>query len=231
MTTTRITGLSSMATRQLLAALAAAWRQRGGAEVAFESMGGVDAANRVRAGDAFDVVVLAADAIDTLAAAGRIVPGSVQRRSRARTSPSRFAGVRRGRPSRAKTPCATPCSLPVPSAIPPARAAPRCRSSLRTGASSSAMRERLVQAPPGVPVGALLARGEVELGFQQLSELMHMEGVDVIGAMPPGLQIITTFSGGVCAASTQPEAARALLDFICSPAADEARRRHGMQPA
>ena len=49
--------------------------------------------------------------------------------------------------------------------------------------------------------------------------------------MPPGLEIVTTFSGAVCTASTQPDAARQLLDFIRSPAADEARRRHGMQPA
>ena len=230
MTTTRITGLSSMSTRQLLTALAAAWRQRGGAEVAFEAMGGVDAANRVRAGAAFDVVVLAADAIDTLAAAGRIVPGSVQGLACSDIA----IAVRRGGPRPA-----VESEDALRDAVLAARAV-----GYSTGPSGAAlqklfahwgiverMRERLVQAPPGVPVGALLARGDVELGFQQLSELMHMEGVDVIGAMPPGLQIITTFSGGVCAASTQPEAARALLDFICSPAADEARRRHGMQPA
>jgi len=88
-----------------------------------------------------------------------------------------------------------------------------------------------LQAPPGVPVGALLARGEVELGFQQLSELMHLDDIDVIGPMPPGLEIVTTFSAGICAASTQPEAAQPFLDFIRSPAADDAKRRHGMQPA
>jgi len=89
---------------------------------------------------------------------------------------------------------------------------------------------RVVQAPPGVPVGALIARGEVELGFQQLSELMHLDGIDVIGPMPAGLEIVTTFSGGVCSASTQPDAARALLEFIRSPVADAAKWRHGMQP-
>src|SRR6185436_10982122 len=96
---------------------------------------------------------------------------------------------------------------------------------------AEAIGPRLVQAPPGVPVGSLIARGDVELGFQQLSELMHVEGIDVVGLMPPGLEIVTTFSGGVCTASTRVEDARALLDFIRSPAADEAKRRHGMQPA
>jgi molybdate transport system substrate-binding protein len=77
----------------------------------------------------------------------------------------------------------------------------------------------------------LIARGDVDLGFQQLSELMHLEGIDVIGRLPPGMEIVTTFSGGICTASTNRGAARALLDFIRSPAAEEAKRRHGMQPA
>ena len=96
---------------------------------------------------------------------------------------------------------------------------------------ADAMRERLVQAPAGVPVGALLARGEVELGFQQLSELMHLEGVQVLGPMPPGCEIVTTFSAGLCAASTQADAVRALLHFLRSPGAAQAKRRNGMEPA
>jgi molybdate transport system substrate-binding protein len=230
MMSTRITGISSMATRQLLAALAGDWRQRGGGEVVFESMGGVDAAKRVRAGDVFDVVVLAADAIDALAAAGRIVPGSVHALARSDIA----VAVRRGAPrpaidSEAALRDAVLAAGAVGCSTGPSGVA--LQKLFAQWGIVERMRDRLVQAAPGVPVGALLARGEVALGFQQLSELMHVEGVDVVGAMPPGLQISTTFSGGVCAASTQPEAARALLDFIRSPAADEARRLHGMQPA
>ena len=86
-------------------------------------------------------------------------------------------------------------------------------------------------APPGVPVGSLVANGEVELGFQQLSELMHLPGIDVLGALPQEVQIVTTFSGGVCAASSQPQAARDLLAFMASSVADDAKRRQGMEPA
>ena len=226
----RITGISSMATRQLLAELVDAWQQRGGAEVSFESMGGVDAARRVLDGGKFDVVVLATDAIDKLAAAGRIVRGSETDIARSGVA----IAVRRG------------AARPVVDTEEALRKAVLAARTVgySTGPSGVALqklfgrwgiaeviKDRVVQVPPGVPVGALLARGEVELGFQQLSELMHLEGVDVIGPMPPGLQIVTTFSGGVCAESTQPEAARAFLDFIRSPAADEAKRRHGMQPA
>jgi molybdate transport system substrate-binding protein len=93
------------------------------------------------------------------------------------------------------------------------------------------LKERLVQAPPGVPVGALVARGEVALGFQQLSELIHLEGITVAGQLPAPVQIITTFSGAVCAASTQPDAGCRLLAFMASPEAAAAKRRQGMEPA
>src|SRR5213078_4000829 len=90
---------------------------------------------------------------------------------------------------------------------------------------------RIVQAPPGVPVGTLVAQGDVELGFQQLSELMPLRGIDVIGLLPPEIQVVTVFSAAVCTASNYPAAAKALLSFLASPEADAAKRRHGMQPA
>jgi molybdate transport system substrate-binding protein len=226
--TNRLTGISSMATRQVLAEVANAWRFEG--DVTFESVGGIEAARRVQNGEKFDVAVLAAEAIDKLVVAGRIVAGS-------RTDLARSAvaiAVRAG------------ASRPVIDTEEALREAVLSARTIgySTGPSGVALqrvferwgiaeeiRARVVQASPGVPVGALIARGDVELGFQQLSELMHIEGIDVIGPMPPRLAIVTTFSGGICTAATQADAARALLDFIRSPASNEAWRRHGMQPA
>jgi molybdate transport system substrate-binding protein len=228
--TTKITGISSMATRQVLAELADAYARSTGSEVAIESVGGVDAARRVQAGEAFDLVVLASDAIDRLIGSGHVVAGS---RVDLMRSPVAIA-VRAGAPRP---------DVGSEAALRQAVEAAR-RIGYSTGPSGTHLarlferwgladriRDRIVQPPPGVPVGGLVARGEIELGFQQLSELMHLEGIDVIGTLPPGCDFITIFSAGVCATATQSDAARAMLDFMSSPTADEAKRRHGMEPA
>lgn len=82
-----------------------------------------------------------------------------------------------------------------------------------------------------MPVGELVARGDAELGFQQLSELLHVPGIDIVGVLPPDVQVMTVFAAGVCSASANPEDARALIAYLASPAADAAKRRHGMEPA
>jgi len=230
MPTPRLTGISSMATRLLLADLAAAWQGQGGGEVSFESVGGVDAARRVASGEAFDLVVLAADAIDKLLASGHAVAGS-------RTDLVHSAvavAVRAGAP---RPDIGSEAAL---------RQALRAARSIgySTGPSGVALlelferwgladtlRERTVQAPPGVPVGVLVARGEVELGFQQRSELMHLQGIELIGEMPAGAQILTTFSAALCAVSAQPGVVRELLAFLQAPATAQLKRRHGFQPA
>ncbi len=226
---TVITGISSMATRQVLAELAADYERASGVKLAVESLGGVDAARRVAAGEAFDVVMLAADAIDKLIAAGHAAPGRID----LVRSPVAIA-VQAGAPRPA-----IDSEEAVKAAV---LAAPNL--SYSTGPSGTHLVKlferwgiaesiggKLVQAPPGVPVGTLVARGEVALGFQQLSELMHLEGVDVVGLLPDAIAFITTFSAAVGVHTAQADAVRAMLAYLTSPAAAAAKRRHGMEPA
>jgi len=225
-----IAGISSMATRQVLAELADAYRQRSGVMVNFESVGGVDAAKRVQAGEAFDVVVLASEAIDKLVVAGRVAAHSKTDLVQSGVA----IAVRAGAPRP---------EIGTEAALRQAVLAARSigYSTGPSGVALSALfdrwgiveslRHRIVTPPPGVPVGTLVARGEVELGFQQLSELMHLDGIDVLGPLPSGTQIVTTFSAGQCTASTRPEAVQALLEFMSSADAAETKRRHGMSPA
>ena len=92
------------------------------------------------------------------------------------------------------------------------------------------IRPRLVQARPGVPVGSMVASGEVALGFQQLSELIHVPGIAIVGTLPQAIAIDTVFSAGVIANSHRADAAQRLLAFMAAPGAAMAKRRQGMEP-
>ena len=84
---------------------------------------------------------------------------------------------------------------------------------------------------PGEPVAAVVARGEAEIGFQQVSELVPVPGVDLAGTLPSELQKITVFSAGIASGAREPEAGRALIRFLGSAAAAEAIEKSGMEPA
>jgi len=222
--------LSSMATRRLLADLIAQFGAASPVRVSLESVGGVDAARRVKSGEVVDVVVLAGDAIDQLIADDWIVAGS---RVDLVRSPVAVA-VRAGAPR-----------PDISSMDAVKRTVLAARSvGYSTGPSGThlaklfarwddtgALQNRVVVARPGVPVGSLVAQGDVELGFQQLSELMTLDGIEVVGLLPEGVQVTTTFAGGVARTSPSPEAARALLTFMASADLAGIKQQHGMEAA
>jgi len=83
----------------------------------------------------------------------------------------------------------------------------------------------------GEPAGGVVARGEAEIAFQQVSELLPVPGIDFVGPLPADIQQVTVFSAGLHAAAKQPAAARALVKFLTAPAAAAVIRKKGMEPA
>ena len=222
--------ISSMATREILADLITQYQAATSQTVAAEAAGGVDVAKRVQAGEAVDVVVLAANAIDQLIQDGKLLAGS-------RVDLVK-SGVAIAVPAGARQP-----DISTADAVKQAVLAAKTLS-YSTGPSGvyllklferwgilEAIKARIVQTPPGVPVGRLVARGEVELGFQQLSELINLQGITVLGPLPPAIQTITTFSAGVSATSEHAQAARELITFMAAPRTSAAKRKQGMEPA
>lgn len=218
-----------MATRQLLAELCAEFTRQVGTEVHIESVGGVDAAKRVQAGEVFDLVFLASDALNKLMASGHLLPGSVVDLVHSGVAVAVPAGA--PLPDLSSQASVKEAVLQAPSV------------SYSTGPSGVALlkmfeawgilpavQDRLLQAPAGVPVGALVAQGKAALGFQQLSELIHVQGITIAGPLPDEIQINTTFSGGIGTQSTQAQAAQELLAFLASKEAQDAKRRQGMTP-
>ncbi len=221
--------ISSMATRELLAALATRYQQANGVAVQAEAAGGVDVAKRIAAGEACDVVVLAANAIDKLIADGA-------------ATGSRVDLVRSGVAIAVRRGAAQPSIATADEVKAAVLAAPTL--SYSTGPSGvyleklfkhweilDEIQPRIVVPPPGVPVGALVADGRAALGFQQLSELMNLPGITVLGPLPAAIQTMTVFAGGICKTSAQPAAARALLDYLASPANAAVKQQYGMESA
>ncbi len=81
------------------------------------------------------------------------------------------------------------------------------------------------------PVGGMVATGEFEIGFQQISELRPVNGIDIVGQLPPGAQRITVFAAGIPATAAHPDSARALIQWLASPTAYAAIRKSGLEPA
>lgn len=228
--TSRIHIISSMATQHLLADLAARYAQLPAGAIHVEAVGGVDAAKRVQSGETFDAVVLAANVIDQLTEAGHIVAGSRVDLVESGV----YVAVRAG---------AAPLDIGSEAALKQAVLNARTVG-YSTGPSgvylaklferwgiADQLKGRTVQAKPGVPVGTLIDKGEVELGFQQLSELMNLPGIDILGPLPSSLQILTTFSAGVATTSPQADTVRKLLAFMASADTAEIKRKNGMEPA
>jgi molybdate transport system substrate-binding protein len=225
-----ITGISSKATEVLLADLAQRYRNSHSVGVTIESVGGVEAVQRVRNGEPFDVAVLDVDAVDALIESGSAVAGS-----KADIVHSRVM-----------------MAIPEGASVPDIRTVDALRKTLMaarsigfsTGPSGRALRGlieswgmaaklegKLRQAPPGVPVGSLIARGEAEIGFQQFSELKEVPGITVAGPLPPGAEIISTFTACVCAHASDRKAASDFVAFLASPETMDAKRIHGFEPA
>jgi molybdate transport system substrate-binding protein len=222
--------LSSMATRELLNELSARYGRETDQPVVSEAAGGVDVAKRVRAGESVDVVVLSSTAIDSLIAAGSLLPDSRIDLVKSGVAVAVREGVPRPDVStedavkRAVSGAKTLSYSTGPSGV-------YLEKLFQRWGILQDIRSRIVVPPPGVPVGSLVANGTVELGFQQLSELMTLPGIDVVGPLPPGIQTITIFSAGVSPGCDRPEAARALLDYMASPAAVALKEKFGMEAA
>jgi molybdate transport system substrate-binding protein len=222
-----ITGVSSMATRLILEELSRRYEASSGDRVAIRPMGGVDAARLVRAGEAVDVVVLASNVMAELEAEGHVAAGSIAAFTRSGMAIAVRAGAPRpdiGSEDAVRRALAAAASVGYSTG-------PSGNHLLRLYEKWGLSADRLVKAPPGVPVGTLVAQGDAEMGVQQLSELMTVPGIDIVGPLPPDIQKVTVFSAGVGRTAAHVPQARALIAFLISPEAVAVKRANGMEPA
>ncbi len=228
----RLSAVSSMATRQILAELAGQCASSLDCQLAVESMGGVEAAKRVRAGERFDLVFLADDALASLDSDGCLLPGS--RRPLMRSEVVLAVPVGHAKPS-INTEAAFKTAVCAAESI-----------GYSTGPSGAALlalferwgllaelKPRLVLAPAGVPVGQLVVEGRAAMGFQQRSEFLGHPGIAVVGPLPESAAIETIFSGALGRGQSDDariSKAHQILDFIASVQAASVIHAYGMSP-
>lgn len=225
-----LTGISSMATRALLAQLVQWHEGASGQSIHLLSVGGVDALKRLQAGEAFDVAVLASDAIAQLVASGHALASSVTPLVHSDVAVAVQAGAAQPDLSTAARVKAALLAAPSISYSTGPSGVALAKLFERWGIAEQVARKTITP-PPGTPVASLLASGQAALGFQQRSELLGVDGIHIVGALPAAIQITTTFSACVLATSEQPQAGAALLAFLASDAAAPVKRAHGMTPA
>ena len=230
---TVLRGISSMATKAVLSQLTQSYQQLTGIVVEIESVGGVDAAKRIQQGENFDMVLLASDAIARLKEARFVIANSPHDWVQSEIAMAIPAG-------KAKFKIENEASLKDAVLASPSISYSTGPSGVyleklfeRWGVLDS-IKARLVVPPPGVPVGSLLATGQVALGFQQMSELISLPGIEILGQLPEDVAFITTF----CAAIPSPlaqqteriQAIKAFFNHLSSDAAREVKLAHGMSP-
>jgi molybdate transport system substrate-binding protein len=221
--------MAANAVKEAYLELASAFERSSGHKVTTIWGGTEGVAKRIGSSEVVDIVIIAAPNIDTLILEGKLVSGS-----RADFAKSGVGiAVRTG--------------LPKPD-ISSGEAVKRAVLAANSVAYSSGpsgfyiadlfkkmgitdqIKDKVKQPASGVQVGELVARGEADLGFQQISELLHVKGIDYLGPLPAEIQNVTVYSAGLHAAAPAPDAAKALVKFLTAPEAGPIIKKTGMEP-
>jgi molybdate transport system substrate-binding protein len=221
--------LSTQATEQAYRELAPQFEQASGHKVTTVFTGTLDVQKRIAAGESYDVILMAGPAIEDFIKGGKIVPGSRVDIARSGVGVAVKAGA--AKPDISTTE-AVKKTLVAATSI-----------GYSTGPSgvyltglfqrlgvADAIKGKLKQTPTGVFVGSIVASGEAQIGFQQVSELAHFPGVDFVGPLPADIQEITVFSAGLQVGAKQGEAANAWLKFLTAPEHAAASTSRGLTP-
>lgn len=222
--------LASNGFKEAYLELVAEYEKAGKHRVATSFIGSIDIMKKMHAGVTTDLVILSSKALDELIKLGKVVPGS--RVDLAKSGVG--VAVRKGaaRPDISSTEALKRTLLAAKSiGFSSGPSGVYLIGLFQRMGIAEQLKPKVTQTPPGVMVGGLIERGEVELGFQQVSELMPFAGVDLFGTLPAEIQEITVFSGGVHTGAKQPAAAQDLLKFLTRPEGAPVIRKKGMEPA
>lgn len=222
--------LSTQATEQAYRELVPEFEKASGHKVTTVFTGTLDANKRLASGETYDMLIMSAPSIEEHMKSGKAVAGSRVDLAKSGTA----VGVKAGAPK------------PDISSVEAVKKMLLSAKSIgySTGPSGNyvislfdrlgvaeQVKPKLKQTPTGVFVGSIVASGEVEIGFQQVSEMANFPGVDYVGPLPPEIQQYTMFSSGIIAGAKEADAAKQLVKFITAPSAAPAYKKRGLEPS
>src|SRR5262245_60086084 len=221
--------LSTQATEEAYKDLVPQFEKASGHKVTTVFTGTLDALKRLSNGEAYDLLIMARQQIDELSQSGKVVAGS--RTDIAKSGVGVAVGKGKPKPD-----------ISTVDALKKTRLAAKSIG-YSTGPSgiyvvamfqkmgiADEIKSKLKQTPTGVFVGSIIASGEAEIGFEQVSELTFFPGIDYVGPLPADVQLITVFSAGIPAGSKEADAAKALVSFVTAPAAAAIFKKHALDP-
>ena len=220
--------MTSGAFKEAYQALVPEFERASGRKVATIQAPSIEMMKRLKGGETVDLVIMAGNSIDELIRDGKIVPGSRADLAKSGVGVAVRAGA--AKPDIGSVEAFKRALLGAKSVA---------YSSGPSGVYLAGLFERMgiaaalkdkVKQVKGGPVGPLVARGEADIGFQQVSELLPVAGIEFVGPLPPEVQQITVFSAGLHVAAAEPEGAKSLVKFLTAPEAAPAIRRTGMEP-
>ncbi len=221
--------LSTQATEEAYKELVPQFEKASGHKVTTVFTGTLDALKRLSNGETYDLLIMARQQIDELSQSGKVVAGS--RTDIAKSGVGAAVGKGKPKPDISTVDALKKTLLAAksigystgPSGI-------YVVSMFQKMGIADEIKGKLKQTPTGVFVGSIIASGEAEIGFQQVSELSFFPGIDYVGPIPAEVQLITVFSAGIPAGTKQADAAKVLVSFVTAPAAAAVFKKHALDP-
>ena len=222
--------LSSIATKEAYLELVPQFEKASGHNVTTTWAGTTAIMQRMAAGERYDLVIISSSELDELIRQGKLAPGSRVDLAKSGIGIAGRGGAPRPDVSsaealkRALLAAKTVGYTSGPSGVYMAKLIERM-------GIAAAIKPKHRGVPSGGTVGTIIASGDAEIGFQQVSELVHIPGIDYIGPLPADVQCVTVFSSGVQTGATEPDAAKALVAYLTTPAAKDVMKKHGLEVA
>jgi molybdate transport system substrate-binding protein len=228
-----INGLVSMGVQGVIDALGPRFEQAGGHRLAIAFNTSKMLLQQLRAGAETDVVISTSEGIDGLIADGLIVPGSDVALANSVVGMAVPKGARKpdiSTPDGFKRAVLAARAIGYSEPAGGGASGVHFEKLMHQLGIAEAVKQKARHPPVGAHTADMLLTGEVDLAVQQVAELIYVQGIDLVGPLPPELQLVTTFAGGVHTRAKHPDAAKALLAFLRTPQAAQEFRAQGLEP-